>query len=78
MADSVAVESRGKPAVMIVAKEFAKAAELKRRAMGLPELPLIVIEMPMNAQAAREQAQVAADQIAAALLGRGDATSPPA
>jgi hypothetical protein len=70
VADSVAVEGRGKPAVMLVAKEFAKAAELKRRAMGLPDLPLVVIEMPLNAQAAKEQAQVAADQIAAALTGR--------
>lgn len=68
MADSVAVEARGKPAVMVVAQEFSKAAEMKRRAMGLLALPLVVIDLPLNAQAAREQAVAAADRVAAALV----------
>jgi hypothetical protein len=70
VADSAAVEARGKPAVMLVATEFARAAEFRRKSLGLPDLPLVVIDLPLNEQAAKEQARAAADRIAAALLGR--------
>jgi hypothetical protein len=70
VADGVAVETRGKPAVTLVAQQFARSAELKRQAMGLPTLPLVVIELPLNAEAAKAQARAVADRIAAALLGR--------
>lgn len=70
MADGVAVENRGKPAVTIVGHEFLRGAEMKRKALGLPTLPLQAITVPDNEPAAREQARAIADAIAEALTNR--------
>jgi hypothetical protein len=69
VADGVGVEARGKPVVTIVGREFLRGAEMKRRALGLPSLPLAVIAIPGSAEAARAQAAAIADAVAAVLAG---------
>jgi hypothetical protein len=70
VADGVAVENRGKPAVTIVGHEFLRGAEMKRKALGLPTLALQAITVPDDEGSARSQARAIADAVAAALSGR--------
>lgn len=43
MLDAVELERRGVPSVTVVTEPFVPAAEAARRALGLDDLPLIVI-----------------------------------
>ena len=70
MADGVAVEARSKPAVTLVGEAFARGAELKRKALGLESLPLLVIPVPETEEMARAEAARIADAVAAALVGQ--------
>jgi hypothetical protein len=44
--DAVEVERRGKPTVTIVHDAFERAARLHARALGMPDLPLLVEPAP--------------------------------
>lgn len=46
MVDAVEIERRGKPTVTIVHDVFERAARLHARALGMPELPLLVEPTP--------------------------------
>jgi hypothetical protein len=72
VADGVAVEKRGKPAVTIVADDFARGAEMKKRALGMPELSLHTILYPRTEEEARAQAQFIAANVAEALVAQPD------
>lgn len=71
MHDGIAFEDQGKPAVTVVTETFRRLAETKRRSMGLPEHPIIVVPHPVgDAAAARQKALQATPQVAAALTRR--------
>jgi hypothetical protein len=72
VADGVAVEKRGKPAVTIVADDFARGAEMKKRSLGMPDLSLHTIIYPRTEAEARAQAQFIASNVAEALVARPD------
>jgi hypothetical protein len=57
VADGVALEQAGLPAVTVVGEPFARAAELKKKTLGLPEFELVVVPVPRSRQAAAAEAE---------------------
>ncbi len=65
------------PAVTVITTAFTKAAELRARALGLPEHPVVVIEHPIASKTgeqikvqARDSVQSIADGLTSASNGR--------
>lgn len=54
--DGIEAEKRGRPAVTVITRAFIKAAEIRARALGLTEHPVVVIDHPI-ASKGEEQIQ---------------------
>ena len=69
--DGIEAEKRGRPAVTVITRAFIKAAEIRARALGLTEHPVVVIDHPI-ASKGKEQilrmAQDSADEVARGLM----------
>ncbi len=67
------LEERGIPTVTIVGDRFVVLANYERQALGLPELPLAVVEYPIGgapAEEARRRGHKVFGEIVAGLTGR--------
>ena len=51
------------PAVTVITSAFTKAAELRARALGLPEHPVVVIKHPIASKSAEQIKTLAQDSI---------------
>jgi hypothetical protein len=67
VADGVALEQAGRPAVTVVGEPFARAAEIKKKTLGLPAFDLVVVPVPRSREAAAAVAKRAAEAVVAAL-----------
>lgn len=67
MADGVALEQAGVPAVTVVGEPFARAAELKKKTLGLPDFSLVVVPVPRSRDAAYAEAERVAQSVVAAI-----------
>ena len=70
MHDGVLFEERGKPATSIITQQFVWMAEAKKAALGLKQLPLVVVPHPLgDEEATRQKARLAVGQVLKAVLG---------
>ncbi len=67
MVDAVEIERQGKPTITIVHDAFERAARLHARALGLPDLPLLVEPTPRGGTISFDVDDVAEKPIAAVL-----------
>ncbi len=67
MVDAVEIERQGKPTVTIVHDAFERAARLHARALGLPDLPLLVEPTPRGGTISFDVEDFAQEAIAAVL-----------
>ena len=70
MHDTVWFEIQGLPAVSIASSEFAEAAEVQRRALGMEGARYILVDHPIQDATddeMRAKAQAVVDQVVAAL-----------
>ena len=70
MHDTVWFEIQGLPAVTIASSEFAEAAEVQRRALGMEGARYILVDHPIQDATddeMRAKAQVVVDHVVAAL-----------
>ncbi len=51
------------PAVTVITTAFTKAAELRAKALGLPEHPVVVIDHPMYSKTSEEIKNQARDSV---------------
>ena len=66
------LERRGIPTVTVGSHLFVKLGETERRALGMPELPIAIVEHPIGgvkAQDVRAKAEGVLDVVVAALTG---------
>lgn len=63
MIDAVAIERRGKPTITIVHDVFERAARLYARALGMPELPLLVEPTPRGGTISFEVKELAQQKL---------------
>ncbi len=73
------LEKRGIPTVTIVGDRFVVLANYERQALGLPELPLAVVEYPIGgapAEEARRRGHKVFGEVVAGLTGRSLAEAP--
>ena len=68
------------PAVTVITTAFTKAAELRARALGLPEHPVVVIDHPIASKTgdqikvqARESVQMIVEGLTSGSVGRRSA-----
>ncbi len=62
------------PAVTVITTAFTKAAELRAKALGLPEHPVVVIDHPMYSKTGdeiKDQARISVEKIVAGLTSSG-------
>jgi hypothetical protein len=67
------LEKRGVVAIAFGTKAFESLAKLQAKAMGLPDLPIVMIEHPLGgipAEQAIAKAQAIAEQVAAQVQER--------
>ncbi len=70
MHDSIYFERRGIPAVFVASDEFAQAADVQARALGMREVARVFVAHPIqdaNDEEMRARADAAVDAILAAL-----------
>jgi len=68
----VAFEVQGRPSVFVASSEFAEAAEVQARALGLPEVRRVFVPHPIQDatdEEMRAKADAAVEAVIAALVG---------
>ena len=76
MHDSVFFEINGKPAITIASNQFADAAEVQAKALGLPDLQCVYVQHPIadnEDEEIRRKADRIVDQLVSALSGQPEA-----
>jgi hypothetical protein len=71
--DSVFFEINGKPAITIASNQFADAAEVQAKALGLPDLQCVFVQHPIadnEDDEIRRKADRIVDQLVSALSGQ--------
>ena len=63
------------PAVTVITTAFANAAELRARALGLPEHPVVVIDHPIASKTSEQVRAQARDSVQKIVDGLTSATS---
>ena len=63
------------PAVTVITTAFTKAAELRARALGLPEHPVVVIDHPIASKTSEQVRAQARDSVQMIVDGLTSATS---
>ncbi len=72
MHDGIALEALGRPAAVVVTREFLHEAEVQREALGMEGLVPVVIDHPLSTISDAEieaRAEAAAEQAARVWLG---------